>query len=143
MMAYDLKRMVIQDGQDLEKRAIEKFTPSQLDYLFRNSESWSVREANHRVIACGGIIEIWPGRGEAWMILSRSPGRRGLLAITRCVRRHLAQAISGKYHRIETIVDTRWCNAHKWASLLGLTREGTMKKCGPDQRDFDLYAMVR
>jgi hypothetical protein len=90
-----------------------------------------------RVFACGGAIELWPGRAQVWSLISADAGPH-FVAIVRGMRRFLALQDA---HRIEAVVDTNFAAGHRLARMLGFVREGTMRAY--DQgRDCDLYARV-
>lgn len=92
-----------------------------------------------RVIGCAGIAECWPGRAEAWTLLSED-AFDVFRHIHRVVRRVLADC---PWHRVEMKVDADHVAAIRWAEHLGFEREGLMRKYTADQRDVFLYARVR
>lgn len=92
------------------------------------------------VLACGGIIDVWPGRGLGWMFLSQNAGRR-MLSITRAVKRAIE---AYPLRRIEITVDDGFENGHQWARMLGFRLETPepMKGYMPDGRAAFQYALT-
>ena len=70
-------------------------------------------------IAAAGVLELWPGRGHAWALLSVHAGPH-LGAITRAIRRQL-EALP--LRRIEMAVDAQFPEAVRWAYMLGFECE--------------------
>lgn len=92
-----------------------------------------------KIIACGGLVEMWENRGLAWMVLS-DIAKNYMLQLTRAIMRYLRVA---KYRRIETAVRSNFLEGHRWADLLGFKYEGTMRGYGISGDDYDLYARVK
>ncbi len=96
--------------------------------------------AQEQVIACLGLVQLWPGRRMAWAYLSAHAGPY-LVPLTWKIRRWL------KYHgrgRIETAIDPEFRASERWAIRLGFKNETPkhMEQWIPG-KDFDLYARVR
>ncbi|MDH4186782.1 MAG: hypothetical protein OEV08_07285 [Nitrospira sp.] len=74
------------------------------------------------VIACAGVMEIWPGRAQVWSLLSwRMP------TYYRDVHRAVKKFLRGyTVRRLECVVDPRHAEAVRWAKHLGFTYESTM-----------------
>ena len=112
--------------------------PAYLEHLARCG-GWTAFDGD-RAIACGGVVEMWPGHYSAWAFVSATIGNRGLLYFTRVSERFLST-----YHgRVEAVVEVDFLHGHRWADLLGFTREtpGVMRKWFPDGGDAALYARV-
>lgn len=90
------------------------------------------------VIACIGVIRQWDSYGRAWALLADTAGPC-MITLTRQIRRWLRFHNPG---RIDTAVDCGIPEAVRWAEMLGLTREGTMRHYSPEGRDCYLYAQV-
>lgn len=95
---------------------------------------------NGKPVACAGIVEVWPGRGYAWALLSEQAGR-WMVQISRAVRR--AIALSG-LRRIEMAVDADFVAGRRWAVMLGFILETPepMRAYLPDGRDAYLFSKV-
>jgi len=83
------------------------------------------------VAGCGGIVELWPGVGQAWAILSG----RALshpLTLTRTAQRELDRiARRCKLSRVQaTVADGHGAGA-RWLAFLGFEVEGLLVNYGP------------
>jgi len=95
--------------------------------------------ADGAVIGCAGVVMLSAQRGHAWALLGKaSPA--GFVAIHRAVVGFLDRQ---PLRRVETAVDSDFAAGHRWARMLGFSREGRMRAYGLDGRDADLYARVR
>lgn len=93
-----------------------------------------------RIVACGGIIEYWPGRAEAWAVLDAT-SRKDFLAIHNAARRVLNL---DHFRRIEAVVDVGFEAGHRWLRALDFRMEAPrMLQYGVDGNDYSLYARVR
>lgn len=91
-------------------------------------------------VACAGVTEYWPGRGELWAIMPRSTGPH-MLALTRLARKYIAGL---SIRRIEATVDCDFDAGHRWMKLLGIEKEASpLKAFSIEGKDVSLYAKVR
>jgi len=89
-----------------------------------------------------GVVELWPGVAEAWMLTSYNV-ERFPISLTRGARRYFDHIYSDlKLHRLQIMVDCRNVIAIKWAKALKLTEEGTLRGYGPDGSDHLVFAKV-
>lgn len=96
-----------------------------------------------RVMAAGGVLRNWPGRGTAWLIPGAWMERRHWGFVLGACRDGLAALIAaGTYRRIEIAVDPRWPERTAWARRLGFDLEGRMRAYLPDGGDNLLMARV-
>lgn len=101
--------------------------------------AWTVIGPDRLPIACAGFLEAsWPGQALAWSILGVHLGAL-MVPFTRRVRHEFAAA---GYRRLEAIVESDHAEGHRWARLIGMTREGTLRRWGPRGVDHDIYARV-
>lgn len=91
------------------------------------------------IIASLGILPQWENRAVAWGLIG-DKARPHFVPLTKAIMRFIDLC---EYRRIETPVDVEFAEAHRWARMLGLQREGTMRAFTPDGRDCDLYARVK
>lgn len=96
--------------------------------------------AGAQVVACGGVVIIWPGVGEAWMrtspLIERHP-----LAVLRLTKQFLASAVAGlKLRRLQCTVRKGYEPAIKWAERLGFSSEGVLRGFGPDGEDYIMFS---
>ena len=95
--------------------------------------------AGPNVLGCGGFVQYWEGRVQAWTVLALAV-KRYPMALHRLVTRMLSQV---QARRIECTVDPTNVAAVRWAVRLGFQYEGTMRGYTPDGATMDLYALVR
>lgn len=107
--------------------------------LTANSTGMTVLESNGEVLAMGGIIRIWEGRGQAWMFISKNV-RPHMTALHRLVKTIL---INSDLRRIEATVDVGFDAGMRWMKMLGFEMEGYMKGYMPGGSDAVLFARVR
>lgn len=91
------------------------------------------------VIACAGIIQMWPGRAQVWSLLS---DQMPLYArdIHRAVRNYLR---AYQVRRLECIVDPRHEAAVRWAEHLGFVKESTMEAYDLHGNDQAMYVRLQ
>lgn len=94
------------------------------------------------IIACGGIIIMWPGMGEAWAFTSPLV-RKYPKFFHQEVKNHL-EALIDVYHfvRVQAMVVKEFAVARKWAERLGFEYEGEMRKY-MGGKDYVRYAIIR
>ncbi len=110
-----------------------KLTPPQLQ-LLEAQNSWTVLVDSYP-IACGGMIEHWPGRYQGWAYIGKQAGPH-MTAITKAAQQVMA-AVSG---RIEMTVRKDFEPGQHWARLLGFSIETPlMPKFGPEGEDHIGY----
>lgn len=99
--------------------------------------------AGFRTLCCGGVLEMWPGAGRAWLAPACQLRRRHWPAITRMALFLFDAAHQAGMRRIETVVREEFAAGHIWARLLGFESEGVMRRWGADGLDYRLYARLR
>lgn len=97
--------------------------------------------AHNRCVGAAGLIEIWPHRAMAWLILSEGAGPY-MLPIARKVRRVVAAC---PYKRVELTVAADFERGRQFARLVGAKCETPqpMKGYGAEGRDEYMYAIVK
>lgn len=91
------------------------------------------------VIACAGIIQLWPGRAQVWSLLSESMPLY-YRTIHRAVKRYIQDY---PVRRLECIVDPRHHDAVRWAEHLGFVKESTMSAYDMHGNDQAMYVRVQ
>lgn len=104
-----------------------------------NMGSTTVTDFEGRIILIGGLIEVAPGRAEAWTIISEHAGVH-MVRLSRMVKRYLD---GGPFRRIEANVRSDFAPGIRWANMMGFEMEGLMKQYSPNGADHYLYARVR
>ena len=95
------------------------------------------------VYLVGGIIPVWDGVGEAWIIPSKKMGERKIAASRwmRIAFDHLFDEL--KLHRAQAYADASFTEACRVLEWVGMEKEGIMRKYGSDGRDHYRYAKVK
>jgi len=105
-----------------------------------NGPAITLLNDENRIIACGGIINIWNGVGEAWSVSSTIAARypKFILSTAR-------QFIAGctEYHRIQAIVIDGFIRAEKLLAHLGFECEGKLRKYSETGQDYKIFSIVR
>lgn len=93
-----------------------------------------------RVVACGGVVPMWPGRDLAWALISRTDPAT-FLKIHRRVARFFDER---DCRRTEIAVNPNYPPAIRWAEMLGFRKETPdgMEGYNPDGATMDLYARI-
>jgi len=130
----DIFRFVSRDSVLDEKER------SLLKYKLRSGPAFTV-ELGEEILACGGIVILWPGVGTTWMNVSDNISSHKIW-FHRTVKRMLLQIISiYKLHRIDAAIRVGIERDEKWAYKLGFTPEGPLNAYGPNKEDY--YRFVR
>lgn len=127
------------DEQDATVGLRKYLTEGHISLAAESPYSYTALDGD-RIIGCGGVVEYWPGRGEAWAFLSRNC-KREFVQVHKAVKRFFELC---PIARIEAIVDLGFPQATRWVEMLGFELEAPrMKKYTPDGHDYALYARVR
>lgn len=102
--------------------------------------SFTAKDHDGKVLAMGGIVPMWDNVGEAWAIFCGELKDK-FLCVHNFAREFLKTA---PFHRIQMTVVYDFKNGHRWARLLGFSKEAD-RLAGylPDGRDVSMYALVR
>lgn len=93
-----------------------------------------------KCVAAAGCVPIFGHRAVAWALLSNDAADH-MLAITRKVRSAITML---PYRRIEISVDVDFAHGHRFAKLIGMTRETEpLKAYGARGNDEIMYAVVK
>lgn len=142
-MKLQVKRMEVSHMQEIlehQPEIAKHISIEQIEALAANKYSHSIVDVFGRVIAVGGIIEEWAGRGRAWAILDQQ-SRQYFLSIHKKVKKFLKD--SG-INRIEADVDCDFEQGHRWVELLGFKLECESRSgFGPAGNDCSLYALMK
>jgi RimJ/RimL family protein N-acetyltransferase len=96
------------------------------------------------IVGAGGLIIMWPGVGEGWLMANKDAALRHKRYAYEVVIKHIIKlACDLDLRRIQAHVDVNVPAAVKFAEQLGFQREGLMRKYGEDGSDHYLYAIVR
>lgn len=105
-------------------RAIDVQSAQRAEFYSEDAQNQPVGEAytildGAQVLACFGLVRLFPGRGLAWSVLSQQAGRR-MVAITRAIR---CQLDATPCRRVEMAVADGFEAGVRWAELLGFRCE--------------------
>ena len=96
-----------------------------------------------RPVACGGVVLLWRGVGEAWSLSAAGLGPFAL-RLHRTVAARLAEAEAGHgLHRIQASVRSDNNEGRRWLARLNFREEGVMRGYGPMGHDFVRVARGR
>lgn len=80
-----------------------------------------------KVVGIGGVVRVFPGVGECWMLISGNSRHRDMVRLVRSVDRVLHSELKTAYHRLQMYVEADFGPAVRMARLLGMQREGLLK----------------
>ena len=99
--------------------------------------------ADKKAVLSTGIIPVWDGVGEAWLLGSNEMPRYPI-TIARAIYECFYQWVDAKsLWRVHANVRTDWKTAIRFAKFMGMNEEGLMKKFGPEKADYFRFAWVR
>jgi RimJ/RimL family protein N-acetyltransferase len=93
-----------------------------------------------RVVGCVGVLPMWEGRAEAWALLARDVGLRGMREVHNAVLRYLEMC---PYRRLEAHCDADFPQARRWLEMLGFEFEGPLRAYKPDGKDCLRFARIK
>lgn len=97
---------------------------------------------NGQVVGVGGIVTLWSGVGEAWIVLTKDILQNKVESY-RCILRMFKKMTKENYHRIQATVRVDFPQAIKMVEHLGFKREGKLIAYCPDGEDSFIYAITR
>lgn len=113
-------------------------TEAQIAALEASAHSYSLF-IDEKITLCGGVMEYWTNRGEAWAVLDPEC-KPHFVAVTAAAKRFLNVC---PVNRIEAAVDVDFKAGNRWVKSLGFQFEATCRKFLPDGRNAFLYSRVR
>ena len=110
--------------------------------LFAKGPAWTVWDGGRRVWAAGVILH-WKGVGEVWMCLSDWIYEHPL-RFCRIAKQQLAKVIEENgLWRVQAPICADMPENLAFAQAMGFSPENTMRKYGPDGKDYIMYAMIK
>ena len=95
-----------------------------------------------RPIICGGVIKLWQGCYEGW-VLGSSFINLYPVEVARTIRKETDRLIKkNKIHRLQTAVLSNFIEGHRFAKFLGMKEEGIMRKYDYMEQDYIRFARV-
>ena len=97
------------------------------------------------IVAVGGIIDYYPGVGEAWLMLTKQSRKHGIFGIVAfgAIEKHLNKQIAD--HKIRTCTASARADfpeAITMLEALGFEYEGTRREFTPDFCDLNIYSRL-
>lgn len=93
---------------------------------------------NNTPIACFGLVTLWHGVGECWMMGSPELNKYAL-GVIKTLRALTDKLLDTGMKRVQIYVNNT-PQLNKWAKLLGFTYEGLLHNHSIDGRDNAIYA---
>jgi len=94
------------------------------------------------IIACGGIMPLWKGVGEAWVVTSPLVLKCSFSFVKVILRKLPIFSNILELERVQTTVDVEHTTSIKWVERMGFVREGLMHKY-INGRDYYRYALIK
>ena len=92
-------------------------------------------------IFSGGIIPLWDGVAEGWVMASKGVHDYKIKAASEVKRRIDYLCKNNNIYRLQTAVKEEFTTGVRFAEWLGLKNEGLMTMYGPDQTNY--YRMAK
>ena len=103
--------------------------------------SWSA-EVDGKIVASAGLIPLWAGVAEAWMIAGNEVDRH-TIKVGRQIRTMLDDVMWHRsIYRAQANIHCRFERAIRLAEWLGFENEGLMRRFGVEGADYFRYAKV-
>ena len=96
---------------------------------------------NNVPVCSGGIVPLWTGVAEGWVISSKRIFKNRIKASRLIKKRTDLLCAANKIWRLQTAVKSNFKTGLRFAEFLGFKNEGLMKAYGPDKTDY--YRMAR
>ncbi len=94
-------------------------------------------------VMCGGVMVVWAGVGEAWVLGSPDVAKHGKQVYKMCKQGLDAAEKHFNLRRIQaTVIEVKF-DWIRFAKVLGFKKEGTMFGYGPDGKDYALMARYK
>ena len=97
---------------------------------------------DNKPIVAGGIIILWQGVAEGWVMANQNIFEIKLLACKEIKNRTDELCKKNKIKRLQTTVKFDFKKGIRFASWLGLKPEGKMESYGPDGSDYLRMAKI-
>ena len=98
-----------------------------------------------KIVGVGGMIILWDGVGEMWLMLTADCKREGIFGIIafQAIKNKVDELITEhKMRRVQCTVRVDFPKARKMVEALGFKLEGLMKEYCPDGCDVWLYGRI-
>ena len=97
---------------------------------------------NSECVCSGGIVPLWSGVAEGWVISSKRIYENRIKASRLIRKRTDLLCAANKIWRLQTSVKANFKMGIRFAEFLGFNKEGLMVGYGPDKTDYYLMARI-
>ena len=147
MANFEIVPYEIQHGNDMIEFGLNdklmdwdaNFTENRIDFALAGL-SFTLLHNNFPVCS-GGIVPLWTGVAEGWVISSKRIFKTRIKASRLIKKRTDLLCAANKIWRLQTAVKSNFKTGLRFAEFLGFKNEGLMKAYGPDKTDY--YRMAR
>ena len=115
------------------------FTENRIDFALAGLSFTLLH--NNNPVCSGGIVPLWNGVAEGWVISSKRIYKERIRASRLIRKRTDILCAANKIWRLQTAVKSNFKTGLRFAEFLGFKNEGLMKAYGPDKTDY--YRMAR
>ena len=115
------------------------FTENRIDFALAGLSFTLLH--NNNPLCSGGIVPLWNGVAEGWVISSKRIFKTRIKASRLIKKRTDLLCAANKIWRLQTAVKSNFKTGLRFAEFLGFKNEGLMKAYGPDKTDY--YRMAR
>ena len=136
-----------EDYLDIQRRHFDSLTfmnfpkPELIAKRFAQGTAYTI-EATEGLVASGGVIPLWKGVGEAWVVTSSLVDIYPIL-FAKTVWRKLYEIVnSNGIERVQTTIHKDHIVSQRWAERMGFENEGLMRKFLGGE-DYYRYALVK
>ena len=92
-------------------------------------------------IAAAGVIPIWGGVGQGWVIVDEHAPEK--FSLVRAMRRGMRDIVANApFHRVQADVRKAFPQGQKFLRMLGFTYEGPLDAYSVDGKDYERFAFV-
>lgn len=145
-MMIEIRKYDPQDYITIQKRKFDALAllsfPDPIDMARSFLRGPAFTMVNGDIIACGGVLKLWKGVGEGWLLTSPLIELHRV-AFGRAAVRTIERLMDDlQLERLQTMVDAEHWVSRGWLQWMGFEPEGVMKKY-LGGRDFIRFAKVR
>ena len=116
------------------------FTENRIDFALAGLSFTLLH--NNNPVCSGGIVPLWNGVAEGWVISSKRIYKERIRASRLIRKRTDLLCAANKIWRLQTAVKSNFKTGLRFAEFLGFKNEGLMKAYGPDKTDYYLMARI-
>lgn len=134
---------LVEQAAETDKLDDYRADPAGIAQLTRPPNRGEALIGRGRVLAAAGLILRWPGRAEAWMLVSPFATKADRVrAVRRCRAAIDAAQGDARFRRVEMTVLAEAPWRQSFAGYLGFTAEGLVRAWDPLGRDHVMYARI-